>query len=76
MHRRCTGQALDFERLRLARQTLTTLRARYAAQPDDAKALLAVGDAPRDPSLAAPELAAWLLLANAFLNLDATLFVD
>jgi len=76
MHRRCTGRGLDGERLALAQATLASLRARYAARPEDSKSLLAVGEAPRDPALAAPELAAWLLLANAFLNLDATLFLD
>lgn len=76
MHRRCTGQELDAEHLRLAQALLDQLRTRYAQSPADAKALVAVGQAPRAPNLAEPELAAWLLVANAFLNLDATLCID
>jgi hypothetical protein len=34
------------------------------------------GEAPHDKDLAATELAAFLVLANAFLNLDACLFID
>ena len=76
MHRRCTGQELDAEHLRLAQALLDQLRTRYAQSPADAKALVAVGQAPRSPDLQEPELAAWLLVANAFLNLDATLCID
>ena len=54
-------------------KSLAALRALYAAKPDDAKALLAVGEFKADPALAAPELAAWTMLCNQLLNLDEVL---
>jgi len=71
----CTGERLDADALADAHTLLATLRQRYAAAPDDAKALLAVGSAAR--SDAAPtEAAAFTVIASAFLNLDATLCID
>ncbi len=54
-------------------RSLATLRAHYAAKPDDAKALLAVGESKPDPALPAAELAAWTMLCNQVLNLDEVL---
>lgn len=72
MHRRCTGAALDGAGLAAALTTLRTLRARFANAPTDAAALLQVGSSAR--SDAEPrELAPLVVLASAFLNLDATL---
>ena len=34
--------------------------------------LVAVGEKPRDPSIPAPELAAWTMVASEMLNLDET----
>jgi hypothetical protein len=48
---------------------LEDFRARYAADPDAAEALLAVGASMRDERLDPAELAAWTLLASAVLNL-------
>lgn len=76
MHRRCTGHPLDDDRAALAQDLLGRLRQRYQQAPADADQLLAVGQAPRDAALPGPELAAWTLVANAFLNLDATLCID
>ena len=45
-------------------------RAKFAAAEPDAKALLAIGEAPPDPALAPAELAAWAMVASQFLNLD------
>jgi len=45
----------------------------YAADPENAAALIAVGATKPDASLAAPELAAWSLIASQILNLDETL---
>jgi len=47
-----------------------TFRARFAAQPEAVKRLLAVGERPADPALPAAELAAWTMVASQFLNLD------
>ena len=48
-------------------------RKAFAARPEEAKALLAVGAHPRDESLDPVEHAAWTALALAVLNLDETL---
>ena len=48
-------------------------RARFAAAPADAERFLAVGEAPRDPDIPAPELAAWTVVASTLLNLDETI---
>ena len=72
MHERCTGTTMPPAALAAARATLQTLRTRFAAAPADAEALLAVGSHPRSAH-PATELAPFIVLANAFLNLDATL---
>jgi hypothetical protein len=45
-------------------------RAKFAADPDDVKGLLAVGEAKADESLPAAEIATWAVVASQFLNLD------
>lgn len=45
----------------------------YESNPEDAKALLAVGDSPADEQLDPPTLAAWTMICNQVLNLDETL---
>ena len=56
------------------RQVLTNalarLRGQYAADPDGAAKLVAVGDKPRDASLDAKELAAWTAVVSMVMNLD------
>jgi hypothetical protein len=59
--------------LAIARESLAQMRGFYAAHPDDAVRMLAVGDLPPDPRLPAAEVAARTLLANQFLNLDEVL---
>jgi len=76
MYRRCTGRELTAEDAARVTEMLRQLRQRYHAAPDDADALLAVGDSPRNASIPAPEHAAFTLVANALLNLDATLWID
>ena len=49
------------------------LRAHYAADAKASKALVAVGDSAPNPSIPAPELAAWTMVANLFFNLDEAL---
>ncbi|MCA8975400.1 MAG: DUF1553 domain-containing protein, partial [Planctomycetes bacterium] len=76
IYRRCTGHDLDADRAARAQRLLDSLRARYRAAPDDARALIAIGEAPRDTAISEPEHAAFTLVASAFLNLDATLWID
>ena len=42
----------------------------YRSDPNAAKAMLAVGEAPRLPSIDPAEYAAWTVVANLLLNLD------
>ena len=46
---------------------------RFQAAPEQAEALLKVGDIPRDTQLDAAEHAAWTVVSGMLLNLDATL---
>ncbi len=45
----------------------------YRANAEDAQALIAVGQAPSDPTIPAAELAAWTMVCNQVMNLDETL---
>lgn len=47
--------------------------ATFSATPDDAKALISLGETPPNPELDPVELAAWTLTASQVLNLDETL---
>ncbi len=53
--------------------SLRDLRAHYQQHPADAEALLGVGESQKDSELPKPELAAWTMLTNQFLNLDEVL---
>ncbi|MGE3172983.1 MAG: DUF1553 domain-containing protein [Planctomycetota bacterium] len=75
MHRRCTGRDPDAAGLRRLQEALSAFRGRFAAAPDDAAALLAVGTVPAAADTAPAELAALTLIASALLNLDATVCV-
>jgi hypothetical protein len=50
-----------------------TLRQKYAADPEGAKQLLAIGASPRDDKLDLTDHATWTALCNLLLNLDETL---
>ncbi|MCP4892072.1 MAG: DUF1553 domain-containing protein [Planctomycetaceae bacterium] len=52
---------------------LDSALAEYAADGESAKALLAVGESPRNESIPADRHAAWTMVAEAMLNLDETL---
>ncbi|MGA2063967.1 MAG: PSD1 and planctomycete cytochrome C domain-containing protein [Thermoguttaceae bacterium] len=56
-----------------AAATLDKLLGFYRAHPQEAKALLAVGESKADPALDAATLAAWTMLANQLMNLDEVL---
>jgi hypothetical protein len=45
-------------------------RAAFEKQPDDATALLAVGESKSDETIAPVELATWAMVASQFFNLD------
>jgi hypothetical protein len=52
-----------------------TMQDRYRAAPDDALALLAVGQTPRDPDLDATEVAAWTQLCVTVLASDSAILL-
>ena len=76
MFRRCAGRAPESAELAALTESLATFRARFAAAPEDAKKLIAVGESKAPMALAPPELAAWTLLASSLFSLDATLCKD
>ena len=51
---------------------LAEYRNRFQATVESAEQLVSVGDSPRDADLAAPELAAWTMVAHLLLNLHET----
>ena len=76
MYRRTTGRALEGSELALARDTLLHLQRRYTSEPDAAAALIAVGEHAVDRNLNTAQLAALTMIASAFLDLDATIYLD
>ena len=71
--RRVLGRAPSPKELRILQAGLGKRVAHYAAAPDEAKALVSVGDAPVPPNLKPPELAAYTVTANVLLNMDETI---
>ncbi|WP_207910684.1 DUF1553 domain-containing protein [Chthoniobacter flavus] len=57
----------------IVRKNQNRWRAYYLDHPEDAKALLAIGETPVNGSLPAPELAAWTMTCNQLMNLDEVL---
>lgn len=51
-----------------------TERTRYAANRAAATALLATGEAPRDPAIDVADLAAWTIVTSTVMNLDEAVF--
>ncbi len=70
---RCAARMPEADELALLRAALADFRARYAAAPEDAQRLIEVGESMPPAGLEPAELAAWTMLANAVLNLDAVL---
>jgi hypothetical protein len=70
--RRLLSRPLAADETAIVRQSLGDLAGWYKAHPDDAKALIAVGES--QPRAADPtRLAAWTMLANELMNLDEVL---
>ncbi len=57
----------------VAEQSLADFLRHYEEDSEDARKLLATGEAPVDEDLPAPELAAWTMMANQLMNLDEAL---
>jgi hypothetical protein len=71
--RRVLARPLASAELEVVQRSLDTLRGEYRQKPDDAKALLAVGETRSDPAIDPIELAATTMLCNQMLNLDEAL---
>jgi hypothetical protein len=68
--RLATARVPGEKELQVLRQTFDRRLARYRANPDAAKALLAIGESPADAKLDPAELAAFATVASMVLNLD------
>lgn len=76
MYRRTTGRDLRGKQAEMALFTLRELHKRYQRDEDAARQLLAVGQKPIAENQPVAALAALTMLASAFLDLDATIYVD
>ncbi len=70
---RLLARPLRVDERPVVRQSLGDLLAYYAAHPEEAKQLLAVGDAKADETLDPGVLAGWTMLTNELFNLDEVL---
>jgi hypothetical protein len=70
---RATGRVPQPAELQVLLSMLQKHRKEYAAKPDDAKKLLAVGDAPLPKDTPPEELAAWTNVCRVILNLHETI---
>jgi hypothetical protein len=73
MARRLLCRPLRAEEVKVVQASLKDLLAHYKTRNEDAKKLLAVGEAKLDPALDPGILAAWTMLANEMMNLDEVL---
>lgn len=71
--RRVLARPLSAAETAVVAKMQQTLAAHYAAKPEDAKALIAVGELKPDGSLNAADLASWTMTCNQMLNLDEAL---
>jgi len=71
--RRLLSRPLGVEEMAVVRASLGALSKHYAANPEDAKKLIAVGESKADPKLDASLLASYTMLANQLMNLDEVL---
>jgi hypothetical protein len=71
MSRRVVGRRFDDDERAIVRASADDFTERYRSDPENATRLLGVGDSPVDTTaLAAPEQAAWMMVASELLNLD------
>jgi hypothetical protein len=73
MARRLLARPLRPEERTVVQAMLKDLAAYYQAHPQEARAVLAVGESAADGSLDARSLAAWTMVANSLMNLDEVL---
>ena len=73
LYRLVLARAPNAAELSVLTAALTDFRTTFGNSADAAKKLIAYGEHVADPALAAPELAAWTLIASDTLNLDEAL---
>jgi hypothetical protein len=73
MARRLLCRSLRGEEMKVVQASLHDLLVNYKTRAEDAKKLLAVGEAKIDAKLDTATLAAWTMLANEMMNLDEVL---
>ena len=71
--RRVLARPFSAKEAEVVHGILVRLRSGYQGRPDEAKALITVGESKPDPKLDPIELAAWTMLGNELFNLDETL---
>jgi hypothetical protein len=71
--RRLLARSFRAEETAAVQTSLKDLEDFYKSHTDDAKQLIAVGEAKADPSADPTKLAAWTMLSNELLNLDEVL---
>ena len=71
--RRLLARPFRPEERKVIKASLAELTAFYKSQPEDAKALLTVGEMPADAKIPVEQLAAWTMLTNELMNLDEVL---
>jgi hypothetical protein len=67
------GRAFTSPERGVLRRTLDDALVTYRRNPTAAQQLLTVGASTPDPTLPAPELAAWTIVASQVMNLDESL---
>ena len=73
---RATGSELSEANVSRMLQALDAYRVRYQAAPEDAIALVSIGEAPTSEDHDPAELASWTMIANALLSSDAAIVKD
>ncbi|MFA6544702.1 MAG: DUF1553 domain-containing protein, partial [Limisphaerales bacterium] len=73
MVRRLLGRTLSTAEARIVNESLAGLEDHYAANPDEARKLIATGESKPDAQLAPARLAALTMVANQLMNLDEVL---
>ena len=73
---RATGSDLSEANVERMLEAVAAYRDRYRAAPDDAIALVSLGEAPVADDQDPVELASWTMIANAILSSDAAIVKD
>ena len=71
--RRILSRTLTDRELAVVTRIKASILEHYKGKPEDAKALITVGESKADAALDPAELAAWTMICNQLLNLDEAL---